>query len=1128
MNGWPRVSDFSYVQTNFQGGEVSPAFRGRADDKEYLQSLTLCLNYIPNMEGSLSPRSGFKRCGMTHFNSPARLIPFRLSSYEPYIAEFTASNPDVHFGYLQFWANGLPALNSDPYALLTNVAGDPPTFTFQDNRAGGGNGLDANHWADGDSVFLILTSIDDIKNYGHLANREWTLNVVSASAGTATLSDAETGDPLTGSITFANTVYMYRRLVLETFYNTVSGIRKVEYTAQSRIRYTPNDSGDYRSSPDHQVAFLHQGICPSYLSSSRSIEAGLIQADFLDGPYLDSPGTDIPLKPSGRKGEITISLHAYSTSIHYGDGDITLDSGTYFVSLTADNINNALPTTPSANANWAPLPIAWNSGTSYFVGQPATGNPTTNDGVPEIYYSKTAANLNNPLTDGTKWGTTPPSYAGGTTYAAGAHVISGGIQYVSIQAGNIGHTPASSPTFWLPVDLDAAVDTTKNNGTGWPSRAAFSFLDQPGHDDVDNSPGRLVRLKWGPQPWNTDFTYAADDLVNYKDNIYKSLAASNVGNIPDQDAENWEISAKTIQWTWAQVTSWTDRYNVTVEIRGDALPTSGIIWEFRLGLYCDSIGWPQVGGYHEGRLWFAGPMKNRIDAGVSNEGFNFSPTAPDGTVADNNAIGYVLNSKESQNIVSITSSEDGVILGTSERPWLIQASQLSDPITPTSIQAKPVGGPPSAETETESTENATLMIQNGRRRVLEFRHFVDSSSYQSRLNALDITRKCQHLTTDGVMQVAYQRVPQPVVWCGPRGISDTRIGAVCIAFPLNIVQTDVPSVTTLFGIGYCRSPLVSYEAPFSIEHGRTLADGVQQDICSIAVNRGSLDTAEYLYIATCGEDNNYHVEMLMPVADSEPLDDTFNDDGTIATYGARSKDFFLDSGAMPIGASMTSNVATTITFHGLNSLAGETVQFTLMGKYIGEYTVDASGDCDVAFNDAFDLDDVVNAIHDEPNSTILPVALGRLPGTDNVNTPEQEFHLGVSGDFDLADVSATGFYGQFGYKYRRRGQMLRPLFQGNTGPSFAKSRRNALMGVYVGTAQEISIGDSFDNLHPLTLTVSNQSVRPLTADDFVTGIFRDSVEDDYTYDGNLCWEQTRPVRGSILAVGGFLDYEEKA
>lgn len=43
---------------------------------------------------------------------------------------------------------------------------------------------------------------------------------------------------------------------------------------------------------------------------------------------------------------------------------------------------------------------------------------------------------------------TPATYAGGTTYAAYDLVVSSGIYYISLVSANLGHTPASSPTYW--------------------------------------------------------------------------------------------------------------------------------------------------------------------------------------------------------------------------------------------------------------------------------------------------------------------------------------------------------------------------------------------------------------------------------------------------------------------------------------------------------------------------------------------------------------------------------------------------------------------------------------------------------------------------------------------------------
>jgi hypothetical protein len=43
------------------------------------------------------------------------------------------------------------------------------------------------------------------------------------------------------------------------------------------------------------------------------------------------------------------------------------------------------------------------------------------------------------------------AYVGATTYAKGAIVLSGGVNYYSLQDGNSGHNPAANPTWWYPM-----------------------------------------------------------------------------------------------------------------------------------------------------------------------------------------------------------------------------------------------------------------------------------------------------------------------------------------------------------------------------------------------------------------------------------------------------------------------------------------------------------------------------------------------------------------------------------------------------------------------------------------------------------------------------------------------------
>ena len=688
--------------------------------------------------------------------------------------------------------------------------------------------------------------------------------------------------------------------------------------------------------------------------------------------------------------------------------------------------------------------------------------------------------------------------------------------------------------------MELAVDKFTNLRTGAMGTPIISSLDAGGASDglELGNPGRLIRLKAGPQPYSKKITYAVDDLVNFSDDIYKSLTGSNLGNPPDTDATNWEIQTTKIQWTWGQITSAVHYNKATITLKGYDLPDTLPIWEFRLGVYSDTTGWPSSGAYHEGRLCLGGVAPNRIDMGRPNRGFDFSPTEPDGTVTDSNGIAVTLNSEKAENICGFASVTEGLIVLTDEREWLIAASALNDPLTPTSTQARPTTEFSAIPVEVTRLPTGLATVQRGGRRVLEYRNFVDMRSYQSRLNTSDMSLKCQHLTASGVGMTQFQSLKQPVLWCAPGKYLITQFNPVfvnndcpAVQQPPVVVPGGLPVITgnTLFGIAYSRSPDNAYSAPFSFEHGLTLATNYQQTIDSIAIQRGPDETSEYLYCCVTGSDQKSHVEMMMPFFETEPFDDVLTNSTTVASFGTRSMSFMLDSALSPTGCEIAAD-ALSATFYGLTPHAGETVDFVIRGKYVGSFDIAADGSVNIPFTTAdgtFVYEDIYLAMRaDSINYNMLPS--GYLDGFRG--DASASFYQSGEGYqyFFYVDLSNStqnftfSFLGYFGYKFRRRGQMLRPLVGGANGPNFGKVIQNSRAGIYVGQCLQIKAGASFDDLVDIELTVDGvNDVTPLVPGQATTGIYRGFINDDNSFNGQICWEQTDPVPGNILAVGGF-------
>lgn len=143
------------------------------------------------------------------------------------------------------------------------------------------------------------------------------------------------------------------------------------------------------------------------------------------------------------------------------------------------------------------------------------------------------------LSTGTGVGVPVAAYAGGTTYAQNAQVLSGGIFYASLVAGNVGNTPASSPSKWQPLYMGNPV--TQGPGGGWGFAIANPALLPAYANATTYVPGTVV----GYQSVNSSYyiapvyagatTYAAGSFVIGTDNnVYLALqgAPANVGHDP--------------------------------------------------------------------------------------------------------------------------------------------------------------------------------------------------------------------------------------------------------------------------------------------------------------------------------------------------------------------------------------------------------------------------------------------------------------------------------------------------------------------------------------------------------------------------------------------------------------------
>src|SRR6267143_1911810 len=284
------------------------------------------------------------------------------------------------------------------------------------------------------------------------------------------------------------------------------------------------------------------------------------------------------------------------------------------------------------------------------------------------------------------------------------------------------------PTASASVILTASTITSINGGTGFATT------------DV----GRLIRLRSEPPAWAIGTTYAKGDSVKYNGVYFLSLQGANTGNQPDSFVSFWAISSAVATWSWATITAWTSTTVVTATINGATLKNTNAIVTWRLGAYRDTRGWPTCGVYYEGRLWLSGAIANRVDGSMVNKisggTIDMTPTAADGTVADNNAIAYVFNASDVNPVYWMIGSNTGIICGTLAGEWVVSAP-TTGPITATNIQAHRVTTYGCANIEPVHSELTVCFVQRFGRRILEYFSDVFSAKY----TAPNLSRAAKHL-----------------------------------------------------------------------------------------------------------------------------------------------------------------------------------------------------------------------------------------------------------------------------------------------------------------------------------------------------------------------------------------------
>lgn len=539
-------------------------------------------------------------------------------------------------------------------------------------------------------------------------------------------------------------------------------------------------------------------------------------------------------------------------------------------------------------------------------------------------------------------------------------------------------------------------------------------------------------------------------------------------------------------WGYAKIASYVNGGNVTVDIIESFTNTNPkAVW--RLGVWSVTTGYPAAVVFFEDRLALAGAdgSPQRVDLSRTGDYENFSSSDSDGTVTASHAVSFTFNANDVNVVRWLTSDEKGLLAGTVGGEWVARAASLSEALTPTNISAKKSTSYGSANIQPVQVGKATLFVQRSTKKLREFLYFYDVDGFR----ANDLTVLSEHITGNGVTQLAYQREPQSIVWA-------VREDGALIGMTY---ERDLDALRA----GWHRHFLGGYgDAANGHAKVESIAvipspDGTREDLWMVVkryVNGASVRYIEYL-------------TKLFEETDSQE------------------EAFFIDSGLtydVPktiTGITKASAAVVTSTSHGfsngdkvkisevegMNEINGETsiIQnvtthtFELAGINSTNYTTYVTGGF------VRKLVTTISGLNHLEGATVSVLADGAVQ-PDKVVT---------SGSITLSLAAATV---HIGCGYNSDGQMLRLEAGSQDGTALGKTRRIHRVGFLLHRSLGLKIGMNFDELTELTF---RNSTDPMTrAPAIFSGVISETLAADYDFQNEIAWRQSQPLPSTILAV----------
>lgn len=252
---------------------------------------------------------------------------------------------------------------------------------------------------------------------------------------------------------------------------------------------------------------------------------------------------------------------------------------------------------------------------------------------------------------------------------------------------------------------------------------------------------------------------------------------------------------QTQHWGVVRITAFTSATSVAavvVSLLGGTMATH----QWMEGAWSDARGWPSCVCFFKERLCFANTAYQPQTFWASSAG-KYEYFAP--SILDDAPLTLTLLSDQVNAILWMVSRGNSLVLGSTDGPWQLSATNAAEPLTPTNfdIVKQIVHG--SQDLSPVEAGAAILFVERAERKLRELVYDFQSDSYL----APDLTLLAEHITRTGIVDTAYQLNPDPTVWVVRAdgvlaGMSYER-GQNVVAWHRHVTDGNVESVATIPG-----------------------------------------------------------------------------------------------------------------------------------------------------------------------------------------------------------------------------------------------------------------------------------------------------------------------------------------